>query len=504
MAPKNKTPSKPVDSGTSNTGNGDTIPKAKKNLDHQAPLAKNSHGKTSQGAVSPSKFVSVLVAFVAFFGGVLTPPLRHAFQERISPVKTESIPNDNLPEHIPCTKSNLANYLHESPVNGMHIVCIEPITLDVDGKEQSQTQFNADRRRLIQHSNSLRLTIYKGAHSSRLRRRITISRDANVDGGVESISWKSLEKEFYPALGLIPPSTQQQPWAIFTPLGQRIVGVNDNLSDEKSVMTKIVSSEMIILTNGGVWRWPGVREGFKRSVELSPTNHDERARNVTIETLSLQPLVLSIEGFLSDGECDYIAKIAEPDMEYSGVTLKDADKGKAASNWRTSQSTFLKSYGDDTLRGIEERTAELTRVPISHQEHVQVLRYGKTEKYDAHHDYFDPTSYRADPSTLNLIEYGKRNRFATVFWYLTDVEKGGETIFPHNGEDPLPHDWQHNDCSIGLKVKPQKGKVIIFYSLDAMGRMDPLSLHGACPVEEGVKWAANKWVWNAPIHFLRE
>ena len=29
-----------------------------------------------------------------------------------------------------------------------------------------------------------------------------------------------------------------------------------------------------------------------------------------------------------------------------------------------------------------------------------------------------------------------------------------------------------------------------------------LSLHGGCPVEEGVKWAANKWVWNAPMRYV--
>jgi prolyl 4-hydroxylase len=62
----------------------------------------------------------------------------------------------------------------------------------------------------------------------------------------------------------------------------------------------------------------------------------------------------------------------------------------------------------------------------------------------------------------------------------------------------------YTDCSSGLKVKPQKGKVIIFYSLDASGARDPSSLHGACPVGEGnVKWAANKWIWNAPMGYVQ-
>ncbi len=270
-------------------------------------------------------------------------------------------------------------------------------------------------------------------------------------------------------------------------------------------MSSIASSGMVVITQGGNWIWPGVREGFQRIIEVSSTRGDGASpdsRNITIETLSLKPLVLSIEGFLSDEECDYIAQKAEPTIQYSGVSLKDADKGKATSNWRTSQSTFLAAQDDQTLIDIEHRTASLTRVPRNHQEYTQVLRYGHSEKYDAHHDYFDPQSYQRDPSTLKLIQNGKKNRFATVFWYLTDVNDGGHTIFPR--AFGLPPVRSHSDCSQGLKVQPQKGKVIIFYSLNAAGEMDPLSLHGACPVgEDNVKWAANKWVWNAPMGFIR-
>ena len=122
------------------------------------------------------------------------------------------------------------------------------------------------------------------------------------------------------------------------------------------------------------------------------------------------------------------------------------------------------------------------------------------KQYDAHHDYFDKTLYQNDPGTLkNFIQYGRRNRMITVFWYLSDVEEGGETVFPRFGGGPPP--FSMSDCNTGLKVKPVRGKVIIFYSLKPDGSLDPLSLHGACPVKKGVKWAANKWVWNAPIEF---
>ena len=51
-----------------------------------------------------------------------------------------------------------------------------------------------------------------------------------------------------------------------------------------------------------------------------------------------------------------------------------------------------------------------------------------------------------------------------------------------------------------LKVPPRKGKVVVFYSLDPAGGLDAYSLHAGCPVKDGMKWAANKWLWNKPIH----
>jgi prolyl 4-hydroxylase len=80
-------------------------------------------------------------------------------------------------------------------------------------------------------------------------------------------------------------------------------------------------------------------------------------------------------------------------LQYSGVVLMDKDKGRPASDFRTSQTTFLQS-NDETLIDIDDRTASLIRAPRTHQEHVQVLRYGVGEHYDSHHDYFGKRSFQ--------------------------------------------------------------------------------------------------------------
>lgn len=53
-------------------------------------------------------------------------------------------------------------------------------------------------------------------------------------------------------------------------------------------------------------------------------------------------------------------------------------------------------------------------------EELQVLRYEEGQKYEPHYDYF--------VDKINIARGG--HRLATVLMYLTDVEKGGETVFP--------------------------------------------------------------------------
>lgn len=57
---------------------------------------------------------------------------------------------------------------------------------------------------------------------------------------------------------------------------------------------------------------------------------------------------------------------------------------------------------------------------LENGEDIQVLRYEPGQKYDPHHDYF--------VDKVNLARGG--HRIATILMYLSDVEKGGETVFP--------------------------------------------------------------------------
>mmetsp|Transcript_46834 Transcript_46834/g.69286 ORF Transcript_46834/g.69286 Transcript_46834/m.69286 type:complete len:508 (+) Transcript_46834:49-1572(+) len=467
--------------------------------------------KTKKGSLL-SLPVCVVVATMSFLVGICTPPLLTISDHRsppilqsmksfISAITKSSIPslpikpfasNKSKGEdtssftiykanaRVECTPENLANFLHDYPERGLHIACIKPSRED---------------------KSSLSVSIYNGAVSDRM------------DMHSVEKNWDSLKSLLVRRLGLSRSNNKPQRWGIFTSHGEKIANADANPKRKSSYLRRVVESELIVIIAGGTWIWPGVRVGFERTVSLNSfmpsvdfvkkdSHKTALAANDTIvlETLSLVPLLLSVKNFLSTDECDHIQTTSEPKMKYSGVSLKDGDKGKAASEWRTSQTAFLYSKGDPILEHLDERVARLARIPVQHQEQVQVLRYGHLEKYDSHHDYFDPRHYKNSPDIQKMTDYGEKNRQVTVFWYLSDVEEGGETIFPRSGGAAPPR--SNKDCSKGVKVKPEKGKVIIFYSLHFDGEPDEYSLHGACPVKDGIKWAANKWIWSAPMGFV--
>ncbi|XP_062214286.1 probable prolyl 4-hydroxylase 6 [Phragmites australis] len=204
-----------------------------------------------------------------------------------------------------------------------------------------------------------------------------------------------------------------------------------------------------------------------------------------VTQLSWRPRAFLYSGFLSDEECDHLIKLAKGGMEKSMVA--DNDSGKSVmSQVRTSSGTFLEKHLDEIVIAIENRVAAWTFLPEENAESIQVLRYEIGQKYDAHFDYFHDK---------NNVKRGG-HRVATVLMYLTDVKKGGETVFPNAEGGHLQHkDETWSDCAkSGLAVKPKKGDALLFFSLHVNATTDPASLHGSCPVIEGEKWSATKWI----------
>ncbi|XP_059283495.1 probable prolyl 4-hydroxylase 10 [Lycium ferocissimum] len=81
--------------------------------------------------------------------------------------------------------------------------------------------------------------------------------------------------------------------------------------------------------------------------------------------------------------------------------------------------------------------------------------------------------------------------------YLSDVEEGGETVFPAAKGNFSAVPWWNelSECGKGgLSVKPKMGDALLFWSMKPDATPDPSSLHGGCPVIKGNKWSSTKWM----------
>ncbi|KAK9116957.1 hypothetical protein Sjap_015904 [Stephania japonica] len=193
-----------------------------------------------------------------------------------------------------------------------------------------------------------------------------------------------------------------------------------------------------------------------------------------VTQLSWQPRAFLYKGFLSDEECDHLVKLARGNLEES--TVADNDSGES-----------IKSE-DETVSRVESRIAAWTFLPEENGEAIQILRYENGQKYEPHFDYFI--------DKVNRERGG--HRIATVLMYLSHVGKGGETVFPdaEAKESQVKDDDSWSHCTKkGYAVKPEKGDALLFFSLHPDATIpDPSSLHGSCPVIEGEKWSATKWI----------
>ena len=71
-------------------------------------------------------------------------------------------------------------------------------------------------------------------------------------------------------------------------------------------------------------------------------------------------------------------------------------------------------------------------------------------------------------------------RILTALLYLSDVEEGGETVFP----------------KLGIDISPKRGRLVIWPGVENTNnnRIDFRTMHGANSVVKGIKYVANFWV----------
>lgn len=262
------------------------------------------------------------------------------------------------------------------------------------------------------------------------------------------------------------------------------------------------SGKLFLLVGHELFFFPDDVVGEKLLVPLPSAQ-----RSVEVEVVSTTPRLVHVKDFLSPSECQEIMKLATPKLEPSTVLAQgDQSKGenKVKDSVRTSETAWLMNKNEPIVAKVRNRVAELVHLPMTFAEDMQVLKYGFRQHYHVHYDFFDPKMYPGDKRWAS-----GHNRLATVFFYLTSVEEGGETVFPYANAPASEHHKIHaygpceDAAATSLKMPARQGHAIVFYHMHPdghlTGKLDKTALHGGCDPLKGQKWAANYWIRNGPV-----
>jgi len=238
------------------------------------------------------------------------------------------------------------------------------------------------------------------------------------------------------------------------------------------------------------------------------------------EVVSVKPLVIVMHNFANASECQGVLDLIERCHRHEWDQCHDqrstlhnrppnstssAGHHRQGHPWRNSTSFTLGLQGEINVAvdSLVRRSHLFARHPVTYGEGVQIASYHPGDYYEFHHD--------------SLM------RRATVLLYLTDIPEGdgGETIFPlvrakgvsEDAVPPLPPAVRgHKRVAAGfkvehmeemlpycesdfyLKIRPEAGKAILFFSYGPDYSMDEYAIHGACPVRRGHKAIFQRWM----------
>ncbi len=208
--------------------------------------------------------------------------------------------------------------------------------------------------------------------------------------------------------------------------------------------------------------------------------HDKKSeidvgdKKVKVSLWHEKPLIVYLDGVLSDEECDHLIDLSRNKLEKSTVVDKKSGNQVVVDN-RTSYGTYFYNNESDFFIKINKRISLLMKLPVENGEGLQVLNYQVGAEYKPHYDYFT-----AENNIIRDKIQREGQRVSTLVMYLNDVPDGGSTSFPE----------------LGLSVMPRKGSAVYFEYGNSLGQSDPKTLHSGDPVLSGEKWIATKWMRN--------
>nr|XP_046917132.1 prolyl 4-hydroxylase subunit alpha-1-like [Dermatophagoides farinae] len=205
-----------------------------------------------------------------------------------------------------------------------------------------------------------------------------------------------------------------------------------------------------------------------------------RLWRIKVEEAYKRPNIVLFIDFMSDDEIEVVKRLAEPMLKRATVQNYFTGKLETA-KYRISKSAWLTNRDHEIVYRISRRIEAITGLEMDTAEELQVVNYGIGGHYEPHYDF----ARREEPRAFDSL--GTGNRIATWLNYMSNVQAGGATVFPH----------------LGVQLWPRKNAAAFWYNLYKSGDGDLLTRHAACPVLVGSKWVSNKWIHEVGQEFRK-
>ncbi|KAK2625983.1 hypothetical protein QTJ16_004245 [Diplocarpon rosae] len=220
------------------------------------------------------------------------------------------------------------------------------------------------------------------------------------------------------------------------------------------------------------------------------------AHSYKTHILSLEPLIIYIENFLSPGESRHLIKISEGKFEAS--TVSTGAETSIKTEVRHSEVALVDR--DDVVRCIEHRARDFQGWrPDLHVERLRTQRYGVGGHYVHHYDWSGASRDADRVSTFMVYVNGSCEGGGTEFprIRMPDTSQGGWCEFlecePRGG--PVDVETQRRG-EAGVTFKPKTGNAVFWENLRPDGSGYEETWHAGLPVLSGTKIGLNIWSWG--------
>jgi prolyl 4-hydroxylase len=220
--------------------------------------------------------------------------------------------------------------------------------------------------------------------------------------------------------------------------------------------------------------------------------------DLTMKVISAAPSVFEIQNFLSEIEVDHLIEMA---TIYNATEVDtDSGKKKKRKKYDSKTNSWIRREMSPIVDAIYHRSANILNIDEALLRHRNEHEHTELNTHHSIAEALHVTQLvtgqgyvpRSDSKSTSIKNRYQPNRFATIFFFLSDVdeEQDGDIVFPLAVND-LNHD--------GIRIRPKKGNAVLMYNMLPDGNVDDRSHHASPALQEGEKWMGLLQIWDPII-----